>query len=61
MLVHRELTQGCGNEAIRTNVSVSERVTHRERETAVRVDVVTKYVAVTRTAVVRRGLIDVVV
>jgi len=61
MLVHNELMQGCGDEANRTSVSVSERVTHRERETCVRVDVVTKYVAVTRTAVARRGLIDVVV
>lgn len=61
MLVHRELTQACGNAVIRMSMSASEQATHREREIAVRVDVVTKYVAVTRTAVVRRGLIDAVV
>lgn len=52
----------CSNSEFGTPISVNAMATRRvERQVIERVDVVTKYVATTRAAIVRRGLIDVVV
>lgn len=52
----------CNNSELHTRMSANAVAAHHiERQVVERVDVVTKYVTTARAAIVRRGLIDVVV